>query len=138
VIDVKNLIKIPYRRNGKSEIEGFDCYTFMVHMREKHFDRKSPIVIEAPTTGIDKESLKPIFGDYITNEPYIQVDKPEDGDIVLLAEKKTEDQKFHHCGIWYKKWVIHCMRKNWGGGVFCHELKLINRLFSEVAFYRES
>lgn len=134
---IDELMRIPYRRNGATPEDGFDCYTFMVWARKTLFDKSTPLVVESATTEITPAVLSKVFDKYITLvDYYVEVEEPENGDIVLLGNRAAE--KFHHCGVWMDNLVVHCMRKDSGaGGVFAHSPAIIRRIFSHVRYYRE-
>lgn len=135
MIDLAALRKIPYKMHGTEPESGMDCFTFMCYVRALYFGKKT--ALELLYTDVLPSHTEMLFTESLSTGAFVEVTKPENGDIVMLGTKTKKP--YHHCGVWYNGYVLHCAGvDNRTGGVYTHTLHTIRRVYSKIGFYKET
>lgn len=106
-------IGLPHVR-GATGPDAYDCWGFVRHIQLQQYGRNLPDVSHL---GPDTKSAAATISNHDERDNWVEVDQPEDGDLVLMARNQIPV----HIGIW-----IHA---NGTGGVL-HSLERVGVTFS--------
>lgn len=124
--EVRPFVEIPY------DSESFDCADFVRLVQKELFDRDVAMPFRRPRGVRGQVALKGLSEEVAT-----RVEKPEDGDLVLMRDFGTKVPG--HAGVYlhlaHEGWVLHC-NDNPGQSV-CHRLRDLPEFKLQVeGFYR--
>lgn len=125
--DAYRYLGMPYKDDGDSEEEGFNCWGFLRHVSAKHFGKHLPI---APLG--DGEKCIQMHTEALHDGVYEVVRTPSHGDAVLLRGGDSP-----HVGIWLDidgGGVLHSMTGY--GVIWTPKANLAMLGFSKRQYYR--
>jgi cell wall-associated NlpC family hydrolase len=116
--------------NGATGPDEFDCWGFVRHVQRERFGR------ELPPIKVDADSIRDVaraFGSHDERASWMQVERPIEGDCVLMAHAKYPS----HVGLWVEVdggGVLHCIR---GPGVVFNSLSALRHFgWGRIDIYR--
>lgn len=123
------LIGLPYELGGHGP-DAFDCWGFFRYVQATHYGRDVPEIGVPATVQAQAHTL----AGHPERANWTQVDRPEDGDAVLMARR----QHPAHIGVWIEAnggaGVLHCMQG--AGVVFMPPSSLKMAGWGRLSYYR--
>ena len=127
-MNINAYLGLQFNPSGDSASEGFNCFTFMRHVRKSLFGKDTPVVGDNYMGESSEDCQRGILAN---RQLYESVRSPKDGDIVVCGDGV-------HVGIYIDGGCLHCMR---GGihkaGSSFNTLAVIERLYGKINFIRE-
>jgi cell wall-associated NlpC family hydrolase len=106
MINIDDLLGVPYKTNGRSKYSGFDCYGLAIEV-SKRFGHEIPDIEKAREKDYDFDECQKLVLKKIKVK---EIETPQtEGDIVLITQLNGA---FTHIGIYLgNDLIIHCDRR---------------------------
>ncbi len=104
---------------GQQGPDKFDCWGFVRYVLEHEYGN------DVPQVNVNPECLRDVLHAFRTDlafQAFVEVEKPQDGDVVLMRQAKNPV----HCGLWLEidgGGVLHCVRES---GVVFQNIRSLN------------
>lgn len=126
----KSYIGLPWVR-GATGPNSFDCWGFVRHIQDVRYGHNLP---DLSAQASDVRSAARLIADHDERINWVQVDRPSDGDVVLLARKTIPI----HIGVWVdanqSSGVLHCVERI--GVMFSNLHNLRTQGWCGLTYYR--
>lgn len=123
-------IGTPWQR-GATGPDAYDCWGFVRHIQFAMYGRTLP---DLSSQVDDSRQAAHTIANHDERTNWFQVDRPKDGDIVLLARKNIPV----HIGIWItangSSGVLHCVERI--GVMYSNLLNLKSQGWGGLSYYR--
>lgn len=104
---------------GAQGPDSFDCWGFVRYALKHEYG------YDVPQVNVNPECLRDVLHAFRTDlafQAFVEVEKPQDGDVVLMRQAKNPV----HCGLWLEidgGGVLHCVRES---GVVFQNIRSLN------------
>ena len=104
---------------GAQGPDSFDCWGFVRYALKHEYG------YDVPQVNVNPECLRGVLHAFRTDlafQAFVEVEKPQDGDVVLMRQAKNPV----HCGLWLEidgGGVLHCVRES---GVVFQNIRSLN------------
>lgn len=129
MININNIVGIPWKNGGRTPQDGFDCWGFFKWFYAEKLGITIPY--DYPYLPGETQKIAVAFRDRMAgDETWIKIDSPENFCGVALSIGRV----IHHVGVWVNDGCLHATK---GVGVVYNDLKQLRRNgFAKVEFYR--
>lgn len=126
---INKYVGAPYKRDGQSIQDGFDCWTLVMVIMREEYGISVPDLDSHKTQGGLLNVTKSLEKN-VKLDKWERLEHPEEGCAVALSQ----GTKVHHCGIWLNGGVLHAMDNS--HVVFDSRLALLRHGYNFLGFYK--
>jgi len=126
-VNIRDYIGIPWKIDGFSKDEGFNCYSFVQYIQKVYFNIDTN---DIPFDSYDRLSVMRQFKENEELNHWSKTNDPKDGDCVIMSESKRPS----HVGVWVEDAVLHCVENV--GVIFTKPQALKRMRWNILGYYR--